>query len=97
MTSVLDTISLVTKVIFYALMLFFFGVLISILAGYFKLAQTQIPFNFMAMSAGFAAVSMITSDVSKILKKKSKALHTIPESDEVLPVETPIENEKSEE
>jgi len=86
MIKFLDIISKFTKYCFYGLMLFFVGILISILLGYFKFAVSQVPFYFMISVACVALISFISSDLLHILKKKKTITSLIPEA-----VEEPVE------
>lgn len=86
MIKFLDIISKITKYCFYGLMLFFVGILLSILLGYFKFAQSQVPFYFMIGVACVALISFIFSDLVQILKKKNSVTNLIPEA-----VEEPVE------
>lgn len=93
MIKFLDIISKITKYCFYGLMLFFVGILLSILLGYFKFAQSQVPFYFMTSVACVALISFISSDLLHTLKKKSKISTIIPEAVEepIEEIETPTE------
>lgn len=86
MIKFLDIFSKITKYCFYGLMLFFAGILLSILLGYFKFVQSQIPFYFMIGVACVALISFISSDLLHILKRKNKVTALIPEV-----VEEPVE------
>lgn len=86
MIKFLDIISKFTKYCFYGLMLFFVGILLSILLGYFKFAESQVPFYFMIGVACVGLISFISSDLVQILKKKSTITTLIPEA-----VEEPVE------
>jgi len=86
MIKFLDIISKITKYFFYGLILFFAGILLSILLGYFKFAVSQVPFYFMIGVACVGLISFISSDLVQILKKKNKVTTLIPEA-----VEEPTE------
>ncbi|MGB4590100.1 MAG: hypothetical protein WBI17_12855 [Clostridiaceae bacterium] len=97
MIKFLDIFSKITKYCFYGLMLFFAGILLSILLGYFKFAQSQIPFYFMIGVALVALLSFISSDILQMLKRKAKVTTLIPEAvldqDEDEEIDTPNEIE----
>lgn len=86
MIKFLDIISKITKYCFYGLMLFFVGILLSILLGYFKFASSQVPFYFMIGVSCTGLISFIGSDLVQILKKKHSVTTLIPEA-----VEEPVE------
>lgn len=86
MIKFLDIISKITKYCFYGLMLFFTGILLSILLGYFKFTASQVPFYFMIGVACVGLISFISSDLVHILKKKNAVTTLIPEA-----VEEPVE------
>lgn len=93
MIKFLDIISKITKYCFYGLMLFFAGILLSILLGYFKFAVSQVPFYFMIGVACVGLISFISSDLAHILKKKNAVTALIPEVVEELVAEKEIDNE----
>lgn len=84
MIKVLEIISKITKVIFYALILFFIGVLVSILSGYFKFTDSQIPFYYTIGMAGVGFISLLLADIVTLLKKKKNVSVLIPEETVVL-------------
>lgn len=95
MIKFLDIISKITKYCFYGLMLFFGGILLSILLGYFKFVQSQVPFYFMTGVACVALISLISSDLLHKLKKNTVTT-LIPEALEE-PVEEPVEETETQE
>jgi len=97
MIKFLDIISKITKYFFYGLILFFAGILLSILLGYFKFAVSQVPFYFMIGVACVGLISFISSDLVQILKKKNKVTTLIPEAVEEPTEEIETANEIQEE
>lgn len=61
-----------TKFLFYAMALYFIGILVSIAIGYFKFASNDIPMYFLMASSGIALLSFLLNDAAKLTERFSR-------------------------
>lgn len=61
-----------TKFLFYAMALYFIGILVSIAIGYFKFASNDIPMYFLMASSGIALLSFLLNDAAKLAERFSR-------------------------
>lgn len=64
-----NTLSKITKFIFYALMLYFIYIVAGIQSGSYQFADYEKALYFMTFTASMAAVSLLLADLPAFLKK----------------------------
>ncbi|MBP1918743.1 hypothetical protein [Youngiibacter multivorans] len=66
--------SQLTKYLFYAMALYFIGILVSIAIGYFKFSSFELPMYYLMAATGIALLSLLLNDATKLTEKFSDKL-----------------------
>lgn len=64
--------SQLTRYLFYAMAVYFIGILTSIAIGYFKFASNDLPMYFLMAASGIALLSFLLNDAAKLTEHFSR-------------------------